>query len=357
MVLLIVFFLLSIIFSFACSVWEAVLLSITPSYITRKEEENPSLGEDLKEFKEDIDKPLSAILTLNTIAHTVGAIGVGAQAGKVFGDNSISLGGFNLSYEAIIATVMTLAILLLSEIIPKTLGANNWRSLAPFTVKCIKFIMFILTPFIWLSMRITKMFKSSDVHSVLSRADYLAMTKLGEESGALETTETNIIKNLLDLEQVQIEDVMTPKSVVFMTDETSTLSEYYKNKEGFQHSRIPLYEGSSDHISGFILKDDILEGIIAGNGDQPLKSLKRPIKFVSDRMNLNEFFNEMNAENAHIAIATDKFGTMNGIVTLEDVVETILGYEIVDETDKYADLQAYAKKKWQDRVNRLKSKS
>jgi len=194
MTLLIFFFTLSIAFSFLCSIWEAVLLSITPSYISSKTQSGSSLGKSLQVFKEDIDRPLSAILTLNTIAHTVGAIGVGAQAGKVFGASNVSLGPINLSMEAIIAGLMTLAILILSEIIPKTIGANYWRKLTPFTVTSLKMLLFILAPFVWISQLITKNLKNDKSLSVFSRADFNAMTQAGEESGALKETESRTLK-------------------------------------------------------------------------------------------------------------------------------------------------------------------
>ncbi|MEM1121700.1 MAG: CNNM domain-containing protein, partial [Bacteroidota bacterium] len=207
MVLLIIFFLLSIVFSFLCSIWEAVLLSITPSFINRKvQDKTTNLGHDLRNFKKNIDRPLSAILTLNTIAHTVGAIGVGAQAAVVFEDTPTILG---IPSETIIATVMTLAILVLSEIIPKTLGANKWRELAGFTVKSLKVLLFILTPFVWLSEQITKNLKKDKNKSVFSKADLAAMTHAGEESGVLDKSESTIIKNLLRFEEVSVRDIMT----------------------------------------------------------------------------------------------------------------------------------------------------
>ena len=215
MTLLIVFFIISISFSFLCSIWEAVLLSITPSYVQQKVTEGGSIGKSLQEFKKEIDRPLSAILSLNTIAHTVGAIGVGAQAGKVFGGaNSLNLGLLELSYETIIAGVMTLAILVLSEIIPKTLGANYWRRLVPFTVRSLKIIMFLLGILVWLSQAITKRLKNNKGESVLSRADFAAMASLGKDSGALQARESSIIDNLLKFETVTEKDIRTPRTLM-----------------------------------------------------------------------------------------------------------------------------------------------
>ena len=243
MALLIFFFVLSILFSFLCSIWEAVLLSITPSFINRKVQEGTALGQDLEKFKEDIDRPLSAILTLNTIAHTVGAIGVGAQAAKVFGSGSSFLG---IPSETLIAGGMTLAILILSEIIPKTIGANMWESLAGFTVKSLKFLLFILAPFVWVSQLITKNLKKDKDKSVFSKADLAAMTHAGEESGVLAESESTIIKNLLRFEEVSVRDIMTPRTVMVKADESTTLMDFYQNNQPLRFSRIPIFQESSD---------------------------------------------------------------------------------------------------------------
>ncbi|HHM21251.1 MAG TPA: DUF21 domain-containing protein, partial [Bacteroidetes bacterium] len=278
MTLLITFFILSIVFSFLCSIWEAVLLSITPSFVGRQVEEGTQLGKTLQRFKEDIDRPLSAILTLNTIAHTVGAIGVGSQASKVFGSHTFRLLGWDLSYESLIAAGMTLAILILSEIIPKTLGATYWRSLATFTVKSLKAIIFFLAPFIWLSMLITKNLKSKDVESVFSRADFLAMANLGKKSGVLQERESAIIENLLHLHQLKAKDIMTPRTMMVMANENLTLEEFYQSGGKMPpFSRIPVYNENRDDITGFILKTEVLTGLLEGRGKNKLTSIRRPL--------------------------------------------------------------------------------
>ena len=305
MTLLILFFCLSIVFSFLCSIWEAVLLSITPSFVNRENEEGTKLGKSLQEFKKDIDRPLSAILTLNTIAHTVGAIGVGAQAGKVFeATSSVSILGFSISMESIIATLMTLAILILSEIIPKTLGANYWRSLAGFTVRSLKFIIIILTPLIWLSMLITKNLKSKDVKSVFSRADFLAMASLGKKSGALKENESAIIENLLHLNKLKAKDIMTPRTMMFMADQNMTLAEFYDSRDTMPpFSRIPIYDENRDDIKGFILKNEVLVGMLEDRKNDKLESIKRPLVIVNDNKELPHLFSPVwlisTLENAH----------------------------------------------------------
>ncbi len=353
MLLLIIFFILSIAFSFLCSILEAVLLSITPSFASRMLSEKPTLGRRIDNYKKKIDRPLSAILTLNTIAHTVGAIGVGAQASVVFGDDSTSIFGLSIPVEGIIAGVMTLLILILSEIIPKTLGATYWKSLTPFTISSLRIIIFLLYPFVLLSELITKFLKSKDVHSVFSREDYMAMTKLGGESGALEKEEKVIISNLLSLDNLKVTDIMTPRSVIHSVDDSMSLQEYYDTKKDSPFSRIPVFSKELDQLTGFVLKEEILNGIIDGKGEKPLADLKRKIAIINESKTIREFFDFMNGENQHLAVVANEFGSIAGLVSLEDALETLLGYEIMDERDDVADLQAYARQKWNERAKKI----
>ncbi len=348
--LLILFFVLSIVFSFLCSIWEAVLLSITPSYINRKVQENTRIGKSLLKYKEDIDRPLSAILTLNTISHTVGAIGVGAQAAKIFGSGTYILG---IPSESMIAGVMTLAILILSEIIPKTLGANMWQQLAPFTVKSLKILMFIFAPFVWLSQLITKKLKKDKNKSIFSRADLAAMTHASEESGVLDKSESTIIKNLLRFEEVTVRNIMTPRTVMVKADENMTLMDFYKQHQPLHFSRIPIYADDSDHITGVVLKYEILENLVEDRDDVLLKSLSREVLAVLDLLPLPKLFEKMTEERSHIAIVVDEYGSLVGLVTMEDILETLLGLEIVDESDGAVDLQKLARQKWETRAKKL----
>ncbi len=347
MTLLILFFALSIVFSFLCSIWEAVLLSITPSYVTRKVQEGTQIGKDLNAFKEDIDKPLSAILTLNTIAHTVGAIGVGAQAGKVFGNGS--LGGI-LSYESIIAVVMTLAILILSEIIPKTIGANKWQSLAPFTVKSLKALLFLLAPFVWISQLITKRFKKDKSKSVFNRADLTAMAAVGEKSGAIQKSESTIISNLLTLNKLTVHDIMTPRTVIISSDESMTVREFYDANNPIRFSRIPIHKGKEDNLTGLALKDEILQQLAEDKDDTTLSKIARPLTTVKSNLGLQELFDKMIGGKVHMAAVLDEYGSLVGIVSMEDLLETILGMEITDESDSIEDLQKLARSKWKQRA-------
>ena len=329
----------------------SVLLSITPTFVNTELNKGSSLGHALKRFKEDIDRPLSAILTLNTIAHTVGAIGVGAMAATTFAGKADILG--ILSWDKFIAIIMTLAILFLSEIIPKTIGANNWKALAPFTVKSLNLLLWILAPLIWVSQWITKSFKKDKEKSVLTRTDFLALADVGKSSGALEDTESSIITNLLGMDTLKVQDIMTPRTVMQIIDEETTLQEYYDNHQPMRFSRIPVFDKTPDSVTGLVLKDDILNKMLQGKKDEPLKSIKREIKLINQEKSLKEFFSYMTEENEHIAIVHDNYGSVTGLVTFEDMMETILGLEIVDESDNVADMQALARKRWEERAKKL----
>lgn len=349
MTLLILFFLLSIGFSFLCSILEAVLLSITPSYVRQQKQSGSATGALLSEYKEDIDRPLSAILTLNTIAHTVGAIGVGAMAGDLFGKNYIHLGPLSVSYESLIAVFMTLAILILSEIIPKTIGANNWKSLAPFTTRTLKFLLFILAPLVWVSQLITKSLKNDKNKSVLSRQDFAAMTQEGIVSGAIDGQESKIINNLLNFEKMTVRDIMTPRTVAFMVDENMTVDEFINSNPEKMYSRIPVYSGDKDKVVGTVLKDDILSCFIEkGSKDQKIKDLMLEANAVNQSTPLPEVFQGLTKNRQHLSVVKDEYGSVVGLVTMEDVFETLLGQEIVDESDEVIDLQQYAREKFGD---------
>ncbi len=350
MTLLFAFFFLSIAFSFLCSILEAVLLSITPSYTQLKIQEGGRTGELLMQYKEDIDRPLSAILTLNTIAHTVGAIGVGVQAGNLFGSASMTLGPLQISVESVIAVIMTLAILVLSEIIPKTIGANNWKSLAPFTVRTLRIMLTVLTPLVWISQRITRGLKKDKSESVLTRADFLAMTKVGKETGTLDEKESTIIRNVLRLEKLTVRDVMTPRTVMLIADEKETVSSFYEANDPIRYSRIPVYSGSPDHITGLVLKDEILEKLADDEHEATLSELKRDILIVQDDQHLFNLFETLTRRRSHQAVAVDNYGSLVGTITLEDIVETLFGMEIMDESDAVPDLQLHAARLWAERL-------
>lgn len=344
-ILLVVFFLVSIVASFLCSVLEAVLLSITPAFAERQQTENPEIGQTLAEFRKNVDKPLAAILTLNTIAHTVGAIGVGSQAVKIWGDSLMS--------SLVIPVVMTLAILILSEIIPKTLGANYWQELAGFTVKTLKLIIFLLAPLVAVSQLITRSLKKDKGKSVLSRADFSAMAELGQREGLLDERESSLMQNLMRFRGVRAKDIMTPRPVVVAADENQSLSAFHDNHPKLQFSRIPVFAETIDSVTGYVMRDDLLSALVDDQGTQSLSTLKRELTTVNEGFPIPDLFTHFTEQRTHIAMVVDEFGGSAGIVTMEDVIETLLGMEIVDEVDGTTDMQKLARKQWEQRAKRL----
>ncbi len=353
MTLLIGFFLLSILFSFLCSIWEAVLLSVTPSFIKRKEKEGSTSGKMLAALKKDIDIPLSVIVTLITIAYTVGAIGVGSQAGKLYGAQIMNLLGLEITYESIVAAVMTLAILFLSEIIPKTIGANNWKGLAGFTATSLNMLMIVLKPFVWLSNLLTRILKKDKKKSVFSKQDFAAMAEVVSESGGITEEDHELIRNVLQFDDLTVKDVMTPRTVMVMAEESQTLRNYYESNQPMRFSRIPLYEVNRDHVTGLLLKDDLLQKLVEGKGEEPLSSIRREPILVPESTPLRRVFETLNERREHLAMVIDEYGGLLGLVTLEDVFETLFGLEILDETDSVSDLQKFARQKWEERAKKL----
>ena len=339
------FFAVSIVFSFLCSIWEAVLLSITPSFTETEVQNGGSLGRSLQEFKSNIDRPLAAILTLNTIAHTVGAIGVGAQATKIWGASFVA--------SAVVPVVMTLAILFLSEIIPKTIGANNWRQLAKFTVVSLTWLLKVLAPLVWVSQLITRLLKKDKAASVFSRADFTAMAEIGTREGVFDASQSTILRGLLRFDTVLAEHVMTPRTVLIAADVSVTVAEFHRLHPNLRFSRIPVYEGSKDHVTGYVLKDAVLGALVNGQGGTKLGALRREIAAVGGQTPIPELFDHFTSRHEHIALVVDQFGGLSGIVTMEDVIETLIGLEIVDERDGSVDMQALARDQWEQRASRI----
>jgi CBS domain containing-hemolysin-like protein len=346
MFLLLLFAFVSIFFSFLCSILEAALLSFTPGFIKLKANEGKSYANTLAALKKDIDKPLIAILTVNTVAHTVGAIMVGVQSEKVFGDGGGAVG--------IVSGVMTIAILVLSEIIPKTIGATYWHSLGAFTARALKLMIFPLkyTGILWLLMLTTKLIGQSAHVSTMSREEFIALTDTAEEEGVFEESETTVIKNLLVFKSVEAKDVMTPFSVAVIEDESITVEHFYNTHKHLKFSRIPVYKESTNNITGFILKDEILEEMIDENGKETLSSLKREIFITNPHKPIPELFEFFIERKTHICIVADEYGNNIGLVTMEDIIETLLGLEIMDESDNISDMQVLARKNWEQRAKR-----
>ena len=336
--LLATFFLLALAFSFFCSLWEAVLLSIHPSHAKLESQQGTLTGKYLEDFKANIDRPLAAILTLNTIAHTVGALGVGGEAATIWGQANPWITRFA------VPVAMTIAILVFSEIVPKTIGALYWRRLVTFTVHSVRILTIVLMPFVWLSQYITRGLKSESTQPVLTRTDLLAMAELGAEEGVFEAEESEMIGHLIRFQSIQARDVMTPRTVVALASETETIAEYYGNAKRQRFSRIPLYNDSIDHITGYVLKDDVLSALVEGRGDDPLANLRREIVAVDESYAITDLFTTLRSRREHLAVVMDDFGGMAGIVTMEDVIETLIGLEIVDETDATTDMRELAQR-------------
>lgn len=351
--ILILYAAISIFFSFLCSILEAVLLSVTPTFINVKKKEGKAFATELEDLKKDVDKPLIAILTLNTIAHTVGAILVGVQAEQL--PYKFEILGINM--VGIVSAIMTLLILVVSEIIPKTIGATYWKSLTNFTSKALKVLIFPLkwTGILWLLQLTTKLIGSKGAHgeSVLSREDFTAMADIATEEGVFQENESLIIRNLLNFKEVKAKDIMTPRTVLILADETETIKAYYERNKNFRFSRIPLYSNDSDNISGYFLKDDLLLALVEGKGDKSLKSIKREIIIANRDMSIPNLFETLIEKREHVALVVDEYGSVSGLVTQEDVIETLLGFEIMDESDNIADLQSLARKKWEKRAKDL----
>ncbi len=345
---------ISIIFSFLCSIWEAALLSIPQSFIEVKAKEGKSYAPLLRKYKSNIDKPLAGILTLNTLAHTVGAIMVGVSASHVFGATLfLSLPGFDLSYEALIAALMTLAILVFSEIIPKTIGATYWESLAGFTVHSLRIVLPVLTPSVWMAQSLTKLLKKDKDQSVLSRVDIQVMAEIGSKEGVIDTRESTIISNILNFGDIKAKSIMTPRTVVLAEDGNESVEQFYEKHPGLRFSRIPVYKADKDQITGYVLRIQVMDEIIKNNKTATLESIQRDIIVVKEDISIQQLHEQLMSKREHIALVVDEYGGMSGIVTMEDVIETLLGLEILDESDKNADMQEVARNIWKRRAKSL----
>jgi len=343
MALLVFYVLLALVLSFLCSVMEAVLLSITPAYIAQQEQENPKKGSYLGELKKDIESPLASILSLNTIAHTVGAAGAGAEAAKIFGDN----------YLGTISAVLTLLILIFSEIIPKTLGAVYWKQLTGTTIVMLKITNVIMLPFVKLSNVITNVITSNKESEKVDKGEFKALMEKAVSEGMFSKQESNILENLFLFRTLSVSNIITPRTVLFTYDEDTEIREIIDGKPDMPFSRIPLYRGNTDNITGFVLKSDILLTAVAEKQDEKLKNLKREILSFPESLSVFTIFDRMVKQNEHIALIVDEYGGTAGIATLEDIIESLIGFEIVDEKDIVQDMQALARVRWEKKADQL----
>ncbi|MEW8508223.1 MAG: hemolysin family protein [Candidatus Thiodiazotropha sp.] len=340
MLLLIVYVLIALGFSFLCSIAEAVILSITHPYISVLEQEGSRSAPVLREMKRNINDPLAAILTLNTTAHTIGAAGAGAQAAVVFGSG----------YVGVASGVLTFMILVFSEIIPKTLGATYWRQLAPLTAYTLKFLIWILYPFVVMSAMLTRLLSRGKAHGQFRRDEFTAMAEAGIEEGKLDQHESLILKNLFLLKETRVTDVMTPRTVVFSLDEGALVKDYFDQHNSSRFSRIPVYKKDRDHVTGFVLRSDLLLSHARGNSENSLEVYRREMPAVPDTSSLQTAFELFMEKRSHIMLVVDEYGSMSGILTLEDILETILGIEIIDEGDRIDDMRKLARRLWKKRA-------
>ncbi len=338
--LLAVYFCLAIGVSFFCSVWEAVLLSVTNPYIAHIKKSRPRIGATLEDLKTRINRPLTSILTLNTISHTVGAMGVASQV--------TALGGG--AWDAIAGAIMTIAILIASEIIPKNLGARHWRTWAPWVALSLKFLSKAMTPIIWF---IELFSKGHHGEAPFSRDELKVMAEMGLRQGKLEEDESRILENLLRLSEIAVREVMTPRTVVFALDQETTVKQYLDEHEDSPFSRIPIFGENRDDIKGFVLSHDILLAMARDKFDLQLKDLCRDVPAIPEVSKMTDAFQNLVANRLHIAIVLDEYGGLAGLVTMEDVVETLLGLEIVDEADTREDMQEFARNLWKKRASKM----
>ena len=342
MSLLILYFSLAIAVSFLCSLLEAALLSVSPSYILSEEEKGKKYASQLRDLKTNIDRPLAAILSFNTIAHTVGAAGVGAQAVAIWGE----------AYFGLISAVLTIAILVFSEIIPKSLGANYWKQVAPWMGGVLKVMIYGLYPLVKFSEFITKAFSKSD-NPTTSREEVAALTNLGVKEGVFEENESKIIHNLIRFKSIKASSVMTPRTVVLAIEENKSLMDLFQIKKAMRFSRIPVYKDSIDNIKGYVLKYDILDKLANDEFDHTIKELTREMTVIFEHYSIPAVLEIMMSKREHIALVVDEYGGMAGIVTLEDILETLLGLEIQDESDSEADMQQLARNQWTARAKKM----
>jgi CBS domain containing-hemolysin-like protein len=342
---------ISIFFSFLCSILEAVLLSVTPTFINVKKQEGKDYALTLEKLKKDVDKPLIAILTLNTIAHTLGAMMVGIEAESL--PYKIEFWGINT--VGVVSAIMTFLILVASEIIPKTIGATYWKGLANFASKTLLILIFPLkwTGILWLLQLTTKLIGGKGHGSVLSREGFMAMTEIAHEEGVFQENESKIIKNLLTFKEIFAKDIMTPRTVMKTEDEKTTVEDFFKRNLNIRFSRIPVYSNDADNIIGLVLKDEIFKEMALDNNSKKLSELKRDIIVIDRNLPIPTLFEKLVESRNHMALVVDEYGSVSGLVTMEDVIETLLGLEIMDESDNVSDLQNLARKSWEARAKKL----
>ena len=330
-------------FSFLCSILEAVILSVTPSYVVAITKRHPRTGHLLARYKRDAERPLAAILALNTIANTAGATGVGAQAQMLFGSTSVG----------IVSALLTLLVLFLSEIIPKTIGATYWRVLAPPATRITQCLIYGMIPFVWAGGLLRRVLQRGQQPARVSADELHAIADLGQQEGVVKDSESRVLRNVIRFGSLRVREIMTPRTVVVAFAEQVTVQEVLAERQGLRFSRIPIYADTIDAVTGYVLKSDLLFSAAQGRSDRRLAELKRDISLVPDTQPLRDLFTRFLDRRDHIAVLVDQYGGMAGIVTMEDVVESLLGSEIVDESDVEIDMQKLARRRWERRAREM----
>lgn len=345
MLLLITYLLLALVISFLCSIMEAVLLSTPVTYLKVNENTKKKGLIRLIGYKHNVEKPLSAILSLNTVAHTVGAAGVGAQAVDVFGEE----------YFGIVSAVLTILILIVTEIFPKTIGAKYWRNLTGFVGNILYFTVIITYPLVLLSAFFTKLIsKKVDDEQTTSREEISALAAIGTEEGIFLEKENKIIQNLIKLKNIKVSAIRTPRPVVVIANENMSLKEFLQKKEYLKFSRIPVYSENTDNILGYVLRQKVFEKLAEDQDNLKLKDIKKEIIITPETKPVFSLWEQLLEKKEHIALVVDEYGGMDGVVTMEDIIETLLGFEIVDEKDTITNMQEFAKERWKQRQAKYK---
>lgn len=343
MALLILAVTLALGISFICSIAEAVLLSVTTAYTRVLEQAGNPSGRRLRKLKHDVDRPLSAILTLNTIAHTAGATVAGAQAAAVLGSNMLG----------VFSAVLTFLILVFSEIIPKTLGAYYWRQLAPLVAALLHGMIILLYPFVLMSNWLTSLIARGKTIRGLSREEFVVMAELGEMEGELANNESRILLNLLSLRDQTVSAVMTPRPVLFSLPQDLRVEEFFHSHGDQPYSRIPIYGENQDDVTGFVLRGELMQAQAKGEIDRTLREFRRQLPALVGAIDLLRAFEELLAKDVHMMLVVDEYGGVDGVITLEDIVESLVGREIIDESDRTADLQKLARRLGEHRNRQL----
>jgi len=338
MTLLAVYFLLAIIVSFLCSLLESVILSVSPAYISIMAQEGKRSGKALQELKAQVDRPLAAILTINTVANTVGATGVGAQVHKLYGNE----------YVTGASAVLTLMILIFAEIIPKTMGATYWKPLAPMCAYFIRALISVTYPFVLLSEFLYRLLSKGNSHR-MTREEMIVTAELGASDGTLRQKESLVIRNLLMLDKVKVSDIMTPRSVILAFEANQTVGQVMDKHKPIHFSRIPIFVDDMDHAIGMVHRYKLMEAASHDQLNLPIKSLMQTLHSLPEEMSVAAALDQFIKRKKHVFLVLDDYGSTTGLVSLEDVVETLLGVEIVDEFDSVADMRQYARELWRER--------